>query len=127
MTGRAMSQNTLFFREWFFTLLVLLFGALLVVVSSPYVVISSEGVEKSKESHDQRKIQVLLSGDVKKPGLYEVEAGMSVKKLLQKAGLEKTADAKVLYGKKMLIRSCEIHVPSKKDAQKKTRNGSAPN
>ncbi len=122
-----MLQSTLFFREWFFAFLVLLFGSLLVIISSPYIVISSEGKEESGDVNNQRKIQVLLSGDVKKPGLYEVDAGMSVKKLLQEAGMKKSADGKVLYGKKMLIRSCEIHVPKKMDVQKKKKNGSSLN
>lgn len=110
-------MNRLFFREWFILVSVLSFvTALFFMKTFP----SNPSFELEGEV-SERKIQVVVSGAVEKPGLYEVSIGVSVKEIIEKAGLRKTANRKALYLKKRILNSCSLFVPEKKDKKKKKK------
>ena len=75
----------------------------------------------SCERAQRKKIQVMVSGAVERPGLYEVDVGASVKSVLEQAGLQRVADRRALYLKKQLLNSCHLTVPKKKCKKEKKR------
>ncbi len=70
--------------------------------------IQSEKGQKTAESH----LAIELTGAVKKPGIYYVVPGTSLKQLLKQAGLRKEADRKKIHYKKILYSEETLRIPS---------------
>lgn len=72
-------------------------------------------------------VEVRVDGAVERPGTYLIEVGSSIGDVLALAGLKKTADRRLVYFKKKILGSCQVHVPEKnmkKSKKKKTSSSS---
>lgn len=113
--GQGAASNRLFFREWVAVCSVLCLGVFLALSNWGGSQLSFFKAQKLlvEGALCETKIQVQVSGAVMHPGVYEVNAGVNLKFILDKAKLLSKADRKGLYSKKVLLESCQVHVPEK--------------
>lgn len=110
-------MKKLFFREWFVVTCVGSF----VLIALSMETFSLRAGSFAWQPSTKKKILVVVSGAVQRPGVYEVEVGTSVKMVLKQAGLSLEADKKSLYLKKRLLSSCQLEVSSKNVKKEKRK------
>ena len=115
--------SKLFFREWVAVFFVLCLGIFLALSNWGECKLHFFKAQDSlsKEFVERKKIQVEVSGAVGRPGVYEVDSGVSLKFVLGKACVLSRADKKSLYSKKVLLESCQVHVPEKISRKREKR------
>lgn len=64
-------------------------------------------------TENKQQIEVEVSGAVLFPGKYTFSPGVTLKEVLQKAGISKQADRKKVNFKKIIYISAKIEIPSK--------------
>lgn len=121
--GQAAVSNRLFFREWVAVCFVLCVGVFLALSNWGGSRLSFFKAQKLliEGALCETKIQIEVSGAVSHPGVYEVDSGVNLKFVLDRAGLLAKADRKSLYSKKVLLESCQVHVPEKIRRKKEKR------
>lgn len=107
------NRLSLALTEW--TAVLLIFGAMATFCGIGWYqghqanrFIQSEKGQKTAESN----LAIELMGAVKKPGIYYVLPGTSLKQLLKQAGLRKEADRKKIHYKKIFYSEEAVRIPS---------------
>lgn len=114
----------MFFREWFVVFFSVCFVGMIFFAQSFSCKIPSLSLCVPLQPP---KVDVLVSGAVKRPGVYKVDSGVPLQSILDLAGLEKNADKSSLYPQKKVMKSCSLVVPEKKcrKSRKKKRGSSS--
>ncbi len=101
-------------REWGVVVFVMAFMGALVILAEVEHVRSRSLVQSEIALRDKKKIDVVLTGAVKHPGLYRCDPGTSLRELLKEAQLLKTADRRQIILNKLFYSSQEVEIPIKK-------------
>ena len=98
--------------EWllFFALSFLLIASLVVSKKTSYRALQK--LHKQQVLFPKGNIQVEITGCVKKPGIYEVPPGTTLRTLLRKAKPKALADLEALRVAQVLENSCAICIPA---------------
>ena len=85
---------------------------------------SEENETKEQEKVDiTKKIMVYITGEVKKPGIYELEENSRIKDVIEKAGgLKETADITDINLATILQDEDKITIPSKEENKQEKQN-----
>lgn len=86
--------------------------------------ISEENETKEQEKVDiTKKIMVYITGEVKNPGIYELEENSRIKEVIEKAGgLKETADITDINLATILQDEDKITIPSKEENKQEKQN-----
>ena len=110
-----MKKNQLLIREWLAVALILgLLGSFIVIAHLSQVEVKKELINSKIQAANEVKLQIELSGEVERPGIYYVSPGTSLKSILKEAGLTKKADRKQINLKKIFYSSEKIELIAKK-------------
>lgn len=115
-------QKGLHFKEWLSVCLLLFLSVFFLISNWGIYTLKLQKV-RERSFFEKPVIQVSITGAVCSPGVYEVEAGTSLKSVLGKARPMKEADKQFLYTKKTLLTSCSVHVPEKTCKKREKRKG----
>ena len=109
-------MKNLFKTYWYFILIILLLIPMYFIFTSEENSEISEVVEEQVELKDSVKYYVDIKGEVKNPGVYEVEINERIKDVIKKAGgLTKNADISLINLSKKVTDEMSIKIYSRNE------------